>query len=125
MKQSLVIIISLIYLCCLPACNTYDTEVVVVADIRLVSDAEIQRVQATLTATNLNNHTTFASSEFENDHVSLTVLKGAYRVNVDGVAMLVDDNHRLVPKTFRAATEYAEILNDEDTLKLNMLIMEN
>ena len=70
---------------------------------------EIDRVQATATLTNLNTKQTFTSTNFIGNRLTETVLRGAYKISIDGVIRYTDKKNEVRVRSFRSTTDFISV----------------
>ena len=85
----------------------------------------IQRVQGTVTLTNLNSRQVVTSAEFNSDKAYLQLLRGSYSVLIEGTVQYRDTAGQLLVKQFRASTDYAGFEKESgNELTLDIILME-
>ncbi len=115
MKRILMICMLLMGLV-LNSCHQDEDELFTYTDVTLDTedDISIERVQGTVSLTNLNTKQVTSSAEF-NDNVSrIQILRGVYSVLVEGSIQYKDVNGKTKVRQFRASTDYVA-LEKEDT----------
>lgn len=115
----------MLLLLALSACSNGDEEIFTSATIRLTTADSIsaEKVQATLKATNINTRQTVTTSQFDHLAVPVTLLRGAYRISIDGYVVYKGKDSKQHTKAFRAYTDYCELtaINSETNLELILM----
>ena len=106
----------MILTCCmtlaLTACHQDNDDYMTVATIQLDggSDVTIERVQAMAHITNLNTKHVVSTSDFSGDQVQIELLRGAYQVSIEGVLSYTDQTGNKRIRSFRAVSDYVELV---------------
>ncbi len=107
------------------ACHEEYDDYYTTATITLVptDDSTVERIQGTVTVTNLSNGQSYSTSEFDNTSASLQVLRGPYSIAVEGSIQLraADGTHSV--HTFRATTNYCELMAHPTLITLDILLL--
>lgn len=69
----------------------------------------IDRVQAQALLTNVNTRQTITSSDFKGGSIKIELLRGAYKIGIEGVAMVHDTDGRTLTRQFRSQSEYIDL----------------
>ena len=120
-------IISLIMVVAVTACAPVEDDIFTVARISVSAGDEtpITRVQAQVKLTNINTRQVTTSADFEGASVTVEVLRGAYQIDIEGVAtcQLPDGGSRM--RQFRCQSDYAEFISKEQNdITLNMIFLD-
>ena len=106
----------MILTCCmtlaLTACHQDNDDYMTLATIQLdgVSDVTIERVQAMAHITNLNTKHVVSTADFTGDQVQIELLRGAYQVSIEGVLSYTDQTGNKRIRSFRAVSDYVELV---------------
>ena len=69
----------------------------------------IDRVQAQALLTNVNTRQTITSSDFTGGSIKIELLRGAYKIGIEGVATVHDTDGRTLTRQFRSQSEYIDL----------------
>lgn len=106
----------MILTCCmtlaLTACHQDNDDYMTLATIQLDggSDVTIERVQAMVHITNLNTKHVVSTADFTGDQVQIELLRGAYQVSIEGVLSYTDQTGNKHIRSFRAVSDYVELV---------------
>ena len=106
----------MILTCCmtlaLTACHQDNDDYMTLATIQLDggSDVTIERVQAMAHITNLNTKHVVSTADFTGDQVQIELLRGAYQVSIEGVQSYTDQTGNKRIRSFRAVSDYVELV---------------
>lgn len=106
----------MILTCCmtlaLTACHQDNDDYMTLATIQLDggSDVTIERVQAMAHITNLNTKHVVSTADFTGDQVQIELLRGAYQVSIEGVLSYTDQTGNKHFRSFRAVSDYVELV---------------
>lgn len=106
----------MILTCCmtlaLTACHQDNDDYMTLATIQLDggSDVTIERVQAMAHITNLNTKHVVSTADFTGDQVQIELLRGAYQVSIEGVLSYTDQIGNKHIRSFRAVSDYVELV---------------
>lgn len=90
--------------------NNYNYFNTVSIIIKTPNNNLIQQLQANVILTNLNTKEEIKSSDFIDNTISLTVLRGVYKINVIGVLKLQKPNsHMIETKTFISYNNFVDL----------------
>ncbi len=109
----------MILTCCmtlaLTACHQDNDDYMTLATIQLDggSDVTIERVQAMAHITNLNTKHVVSTADFTGDQVQIELLRGAYQVSIEGVLSYTDQTGNKRIRSFRAVSDYVELVGTE------------
>lgn len=127
MRKQLTIWLTLTVCMLMTACHQDVDTLFTSASISLVTgeDIVIQRVQGTLTLTNLNTRQVTTSAEFTGNVAHVQVLRGAYAALVEGSLQYQDSNGVTSVRQFRASADYIGLHEENDnTANLDIIWME-
>ena len=106
----------MILTCCmtlaLTACHQDNDDYMTLATIQLNggSDVTIERVQAMAHITNLNTKHVVSTADFTGAQVQIELLRGAYQVSIEGVLSYTDQTGNKRIRSFRAVSDYVELV---------------
>lgn len=109
----------MILTCCmtlaLTACHQDNDDYMTLATIQLDggSDVTIERVQAMAHITNLNTKHVVSTADFTGTQVQIELLRGAYQVSIEGVLSYTDQTGNKRIRSFRAVSDYVELVGTE------------
>lgn len=109
----------MILTCCmtlaLTACHQDNDDYMTLATIQLEggSDVTIERVQAMAHITNLNTKHVLSTADFTGAQVQIELLRGAYQVSIEGVLSYTDQTGNKRIRSFRAVSDYVELVGTE------------
>lgn len=101
--------------------DDYTTQAVVTIDVP--DSISVDRMQGTVTFTNLNSRQTTTAASFSGTAVQAELLRGAYAISVEGSLRYTTSRGTTQTGTFRAATSYAEVLDHPAIVHLDMIMM--
>nr|WP_308570975.1 hypothetical protein [uncultured Prevotella sp.] len=83
------------------------------------------KVQGTVTMQNLNTKQTYSSSAFDGSALSMSVMRGAYSISVEGTVQYVrtDSPNDVETADFRASSDYSKILDHPTNVDLEIIFM--
>lgn len=85
----------------------------------------ITDVQAQVKLTNLNSRQVTTVANFEGNTVTVELLRGAYQINIEGVAACLDSNGTIRHRQFRCQSDYAEFAaKDSNEISLNIIFLD-
>lgn len=127
MRKELTIWLLLMSCILLGACHQDEDTLFTSASISLVTDKDIviQRVQGTITLTNLNTKQVTTSAEFDGNVAHVQVLRGSYAVLVEGSLQYQNAQGVTSAKQFRASSDYIGLYEENDNIaNLNIVWLE-
>lgn len=69
----------------------------------------IDRVQAQAILTNVNTRQVTTTSDFTGGSIKMELLRGAYKIGIEGVATVHDTDGRTLTRQFRSQSEYIDL----------------
>jgi hypothetical protein len=125
MKKILTLLVMTMTLA-LSACHQDNDDYMTLASIRLDGGdtLTIERVQAMAHVTNLNTRHVVSSADFTGAELQIELLRGSYQVNVEGIVSYTDQNGQHFLRSFRAVSDYVELVasgRSEATLNIIFL----
>lgn len=126
MKQFFQFIIIVLTLA-VTACAPVEDDIFTTARITVATSEElvITRVQAQVKLTNVNTRQVTTSANFEGPGVTVELLRGAYQIDIEGVATCQSPNGATVMRQFRCQSDYAECISKEqNNVTLNMIFLD-
>ena len=121
--QFIIIVLALTVTACAPV----EDDIFTTAHITLATGEElvITRVQAQVKLTNVNTRQVTTSSNFEGSGVTVELLRGAYQIDIEGVATCQSPDSATVMRQFRCQSDYAECISKEqNNVTLNMIFLD-
>ncbi len=127
MKQISQVIIIMILALAISSCAPVEDDIFATARITVAAgdDLTITRVQAQAKLTNVNTRQVLSSANFEGNGVTIELLRGAYQIDIEGVAtcQMPDGGTRM--HQFRCQCDYAEFISKEQNdITLNMIFLD-
>lgn len=127
MKQIFQSIITIIMVCAIAACAPVEDDLFTRAHITVATgdDLTITRVQGQVKLTNVNTRQVTTSADFEGASVTVELLRGAYQIDIEGVATCQSVNGITRMRQFRCQSDYAEFIRKEQNdITLNMIFLD-
>lgn len=118
----------IILICCmtlaLTACHQDNDDYMTLATIQLDGGegVTIERVQAMAHIINLNTKHVVSTADFTGAQVRIELLRGAYQVSIEGVLSYTDQTGNKRIRSFRAVSDYVELVGT-DTSKATINII--
>ena len=108
----------------LTACHQDNDDYMTLATIQLDGGegVTIERVQAMAHITNLNTKHVVSAADFTGAQVRIELLRGAYQVSIEGVLSYTDQTGNKRIRSFRAVSDYVELVGT-DTSKATINII--
>lgn len=109
----------------LAACHEESDDYYTTAEIMVTESDSVSiiKMQGTVKATNLANKQVYSTSTFEGNKASMEVMRGAYSVLIEGTMAYRDENGVRRVATFRASTDYCEMMAHPAVIALKPLFM--
>ena len=107
------------------SCHQEYTDYDTTAIITLVAPDTItvERMQGTVTLTNLNNKQSYATSTFNGNQVELSMMRGVYSVLAEGSILYKDSSGQELRRMFRASSSLEKALDHPSCITLNIIII--
>ena len=123
MKKILTLLVMAMTLA-LSACHQDNDDYMTLATIQLDGGegVTIERVQAMAHITNLNTKHVVSTADFTGAQVRIELLRGAYQVSIEGVLSYTDQTGNKRIRSFRAVSDYVELVGT-DTSKATINII--
>jgi hypothetical protein len=123
MRKIWILLILLLFV--FSACSQGEEEIFTSATIRLTTadSISVEKVQATLKATNINTRQTVTTSQFDSLAVPVTLLRGAYKISIEGYAVYKDKDQQQHTQAFRAYTDYCELIELSSEAEIELILM--
>ena len=95
----------------LTSCHQDEDELFTYADITLNAEdgISIERVQGTVSLTNLNTKQVTSSADFNGNVSRIQILRGVYSILVEGSIQYKDASGKTAVRQFRANTDYVAL----------------
>ncbi len=109
------------------ACAPVEDDIFTIARISVTAgnNLDVTRVQAQVRLTNVNTRQTLASADFEGPNVTIEVLRGAYQIDIEGVATCQSNDGTASIHQFRCQCDYVEFIDKEQNdITLNMIFLD-
>ena len=96
----------------LTACHQDNDDYMTLATIQLDGGegVTIERVQAMAHITNLNTKHVVSTADFTGAQVQIELMRGAYQVSIEGVLSYTDTTGNKRIRSFRAVSDYVELV---------------
>lgn len=101
--------------------DDYNTSAVI--SINVPDSMTVDKMQGTVTVTNLNNKQSYSSSEFNGTSTSLDIMRGCYSISVTGTVLYHDSLKVKHTRNFRAASSYCEFLKHPSVVSVDIIFM--
>lgn len=127
MKQFFQSIITIILVGAIMACAPVEDDLFTTAHITVVAgdDLAVTRVQGQVKLTNVNTRQVTTSADFEGASITIELLRGAYQIDIEGVATCQSSNGSTRMRQFRCQSDYAEFIRKEQNdTTLNMIFLD-
>ena len=113
MKKLLYMMVVGVMLMSLTACHADEDQLFTTAAITLTGgdDIHIERMQGTVTLTNLNTKEHVSTADFDGCTATVNLLRGVYQVSVDGQVRYRDGKGITHVDNFRASQDQVSIAN--------------
>ncbi len=106
------------------ACHQEEDDLFTTAVLTLNADDDItvERVQGTVTLTNLNTRQVVTAADFNGNTAQVRVLRGAYSVLVEGSIQYRDANGATAVRKFRCSADYTALEKENmNTVTLDII----
>lgn len=127
MKHFFQSIITILLAIAISACAPVEDDFFTTAQITVAAGDEvvITRVQAQVKLTNVNTRQVTTSADFDGASLTVEVLRGAYQIDIEGVATCQSPDGSVHMHQFRCQSDYTEFIRDEQNdITLNMIILD-
>ena len=109
------------------ACAPVEDDIFTTAHIAITTgdDTSIAGVQAQVKLTNVNTRQVTTSADFEDNHITLELLRGAYQIDIEGVVTCNSSDGTTRHRQFRCQCDYAEFSSrDMNEITLNIIFLD-
>lgn len=117
--------IAILMLITITACHQdnddYNTSAVI--SINVPDSIIIDKMQGTVTVTNLNNKQSYSSSNFNGTSTSMDIMRGCYSISVTGTVLYHDSLKIKHTRNFRASSSYSELLKHPSVVSVDIIFM--
>lgn len=123
----IIIVLAVAALICSVLCSCQKEEPLFTnASVNVVAQdsMKVLQLQATMQAKNINTGRTVTTSAFEGCSVSAQLQRGAYRILIEGKIIYATDRKNKITKSFRAYTDYCELVGRESNVSLDVIILD-
>lgn len=108
----------------LVSCKRGDAPIFTTATVKIVAEKlDVIQLQATAKIININTKQVITTSAFVGNMVTEQLQRGAYLITVDGVVRCKEGNGEVKIKSFRAYTNYCELLGVQSEVSLPLILM--
>ena len=127
MKHFFQSIITIFLAIAISACAPVEDDIFTTAKITVAAGDEvvITRVQAQVKLTNVNTRQVTTSADFDGASLTVEVLRGAYQIDIEGVATCQSPDGSVHMHQFRCQSDYAEFIRKEQNdITLNTIFLD-
>jgi len=122
MKQNILSILLITITVLLTACAPVEDDIFTTARITITADGDetITSVQAQVKLTNVNTRQVVTCADFNGTSATVELLRGAYQIDIEGVATCLLPDNATRMRQFRCQSDYVEFIGrdiNEVTLK--------
>ena len=126
MKHNIIFLISITFVMLLTACAPVEDDIFTTACITVTAegDVSITSVQAQVKLTNVNTRQVTTVADFNGTSAMVELLRGAYQIDIEGVATCLSPDNVTRMRQFRCQSDYEEFISrdiNEVTLKIIFL----
>lgn len=119
--------LSMLLIVLLTACAPVHDDIFTTVSITLsaADGMQITGVQAQVKLTNVNTRQVTTAANFEGAAVEVEILRGAYQIDVEGVAAITADDGTTRYRQFRCQSDYAEfVAPDANKITLPLIFLD-
>jgi len=127
MKHYILLITTLAMTIIFTACAPVEDDIFTEACITLTATDEqvITQVQAQVLFTNVNTRQVTTIAGFQGNRVTAELLRGAYQIDIEGVAVCQESNGNMRARQFRCRSDYAELVEKNvNNITLNVIFLD-
>lgn len=109
------------------ACAPVEDDIFTTARITVSGgdDVSITNVQAQVKLTNVNSRQVTTSADFDGASTTVEVLRGAYQIDIEGVAACQSAENVIRMRQFRCQSDYVEFIGrDINEVTLNIIFLD-
>lgn len=122
MKQSILTLLLIALTVLFTACAPVEDDIFTTARITVTAegDVSITSVQAQVKLTNVNTRQVTTVADFNGTSATVEVFRGAYQIDIEGVATCLSSDNATRMRQFRCQSDYVEFIShdiNEVTLK--------
>jgi hypothetical protein len=122
MKHNIIFLISITLVMLFTACAPVEDDIFTTARITVTAegDVSITSVQAQVKLTNVNTRQVTTVADFNGTSATVELLRGAYQIDIEGVATCLSPDNVTRMRQFRCQSDYVEFIShdiNEVTLK--------
>lgn len=122
MKHNIIFLISITFVVLLTACAPVEDDIFTTARITVTAEGNetITNVQAQVKLTNVNTRQVTTVADFNGTSATVELLRGAYQIDIEGVATCLSPDNVTRMRQFRCQSDYEEFIScdiNEVTLK--------
>ena len=122
MKQNIITLLLVALTMLFTACAPVEDDIFTTARITVTGDGDVSitNVQAQVKLTNVNTRQVTTIADFDGASVTVELLRGAYQIDIEGVATCLTAGNTIRLRQFRCQSDYVELVQhdiNEVTLK--------
>ena len=122
MKLNILTLLLIALTMLITACAPVEDEIFTTARITVTAEGEdsITNIQAQVKLTNVNTRQVTTVADFDGASATLELLRGAYQIDIEGVATCQSPGNSIRMRQFRCQSDYVEFISrdiNEVTLK--------
>ena len=122
MKHNIIFLLSITFVMLPTACAPVEDDIFTTARITVTAegDVSITSVQAQVKLTNVNTRQVTTVADFNGTSAMVELLRGAYQIDIEGVATCQSAENNIRMRQFRCQSDYVEFISrdiNEVTLK--------
>ena len=122
MKHNILTLLLIALTMLLTACAPVEDEIFTTARITVTAEGEdsITNIQAQVKLTNVNTRQVTTVADFDGASATVELLRGAYQIDIEGVATCQSPGNSIRMRQFRCQSDYVEFISrdiNEVTLK--------
>jgi hypothetical protein len=127
MKHHILFLLLIAFTMLFTACAPVEDDIFTTARITVSGgdDVSITNVQAQVKLTNVNSRQVTTSADFDGASTTVEVLRGAYQIDIEGVATCQSAENVIRMRQFRCQSDYVELIGrDVNEVTLNIIFLD-
>ena len=127
MKHHILFLLLIAFTMLFTACAPVEDDIFTTARITVSggNDVTITNVQAQVKLTNVNSRQVTTSADFNGASTTVEVLRGAYQIDIEGVATCQSAENVIRMRQFRCQSDYVEFIGrDVNEVTLNIIFLD-
>ncbi len=127
MKHNIIFLISITFVVLLTACAPVEDDIFTTARITVTAEGNetITNVQAQVKLTNVNTRQVTTVADFNGTSATVELLRGAYQIDIEGVATCLSPDNVTRMRQFRCQSDYMEfICHDINEVTLKTIFLD-